>query len=70
MVRSGRRLGYIRLYNCVWPSGQAPACVPSGHGFDSHPDGQGVCRSILLEPSGVGGGLSYPVSKYWFDFLA
>ncbi len=44
--------------------------MPGGHGFDSHPDGQGVCRSILLEPSGVGGGLSYPVSKYWFDFLA
>jgi hypothetical protein len=26
----------------VWPSGQAPACVPCGHGFESHPDSQGV----------------------------
>jgi len=26
--------------------------VPWGHGFDSHPGGQDVGRSILLEPSG------------------
>jgi hypothetical protein len=43
--------------------------VPLGHGFDSHPDSQGVCRSILLEPSGMGGGLGYHVYDYRFDLI-
>jgi hypothetical protein len=43
--------------------------VPRGHGFDSHPGGQGVCRSILLEPSDVGGSLGYHVYKYRFDLI-
>jgi hypothetical protein len=41
----------------------------TSHGFNSHLGGQGVCRSILLKPSGVGGGLSYHVYEYISDLI-
>jgi len=59
---------YLRIWSLIWSSGQALGCMPWGHGFNFHPGGQGVCRSILLEPSGVDGSLGYRVYKDRSDF--
>jgi len=52
----------MSMSDCIWH-------VPWGHGFNFHPGNQGVCSSILLEPSGVGGSLGYHVYEYRFDFI-
>jgi hypothetical protein len=49
-----KKIPHFCFKSYIWPSGQDLAFVPCGHGFNSHPDGQGVWRSVLLEPSGVG----------------
>jgi hypothetical protein len=32
----------------IWPSGQAPVCVPCGHGFTSHLGGARVASTLLV----------------------